>query len=293
MVSPWRKVLYLRQPYPDNHVPPSFLHLLRTNDNVHRPSLSALFLGSLRVSFHLSVVMAFIASFYLLEAGSISPSTLICTSWATMGAIFATVVSLSSSPGTGNLVALASQAKLISVFLMTLLAFAPILRTLTEDVSSDSIYAIAAGLFIGNLLLNDYRRGISGSFGFPVSIATNCAVCGSVVLGSRLTSSFAVFALLQMAVLCFVASPMALRSAPMATADARSLYALMAVTVAAVFVIWTQLEPVIGGIYGLALICISVASPIWIHTTGAHIKNVVYGPWDQAKLVPFRTMGRS
>jgi hypothetical protein len=47
------------------------------------------------------------------------------------------------------------------LFICVLLAFTPILKTLTEDTSSDSIWALSTCLFIVNLLMHDYRHGPS------------------------------------------------------------------------------------------------------------------------------------
>ena len=42
-----------------------------------------------------------------------------------------------------------------------LLGFSPILKTLTEETSSDTIYALTVIFFIGNLFLHDYSGKIT------------------------------------------------------------------------------------------------------------------------------------
>ena len=70
----------------------------------------------------------------------------------------------------------------------------PLLGTLTETVSSDSIVACAVLLLLGHLYLHDYHftAGLTASLGS--SLALGAAVCSSVLLASRLAGPEAVCA---------------------------------------------------------------------------------------------------
>ena len=114
---------------------------------------------------------------------------------------------------------------------LVLMSLSPVLRTLTAATSSDSIWALAAVLFILNALLADYTANVSEDeinegyvsiymfevFLFGVSIimiirlssvlSMNAAVSASVVLASRLSTNVSVFALVLFSILSFALFP--------------------------------------------------------------------------------------
>ena len=49
-----------------------------------------------------------------------------------------------------------------------LLNFSPILKTLTEETSSDTIYALTVIFFIGNVILHDYGGKITKNIRFAL-----------------------------------------------------------------------------------------------------------------------------
>ena len=98
------------------------------------------------------------------------------------------------------------------IFIMILLAISPILKTLTEDISSDSIWTMSVFCFIINLCFNDYRmtepwRGKDAS-----AIALNAAIWASVILASRLPTNVHVFGLISFAVNWFGLLPIYTRA---------------------------------------------------------------------------------
>ncbi|SPO47587.1 uncharacterized protein PSANT_05275 [Moesziomyces antarcticus] len=161
-------------PYADNYVPASFLSELRTNSDIARPSVWVLVLASLRVSTALLRVAVFaIVYTHLLsrrvDAELVLGAIVVC---AAVGA----VVRRGREP------VLASVLGKMVVALV-LLAVSPVLRTLTEATTSDTIWALAAMLFTAHLVLADYAGG-SGKLQDTLSF--NAAISASVVLASRL-----------------------------------------------------------------------------------------------------------
>lgn len=69
----------------------------------------------------------------------------------------------------------------------------PILKTLTETISTDSIYAMVAVMFIVHLAFYDY--GVEVAMVSP-SLSLNAAIFAAVCLASRLRNVYHVFALL-------------------------------------------------------------------------------------------------
>ncbi len=103
-------------------------------------------------------------------------------------------------------------AKSAIVFIITLLAISPILKTLTEDVSSDTIWTMAFFCFIVNVVFADYRRDIIWKGKDADAFALNAAVFASVILASRLPSNIHVFGITSFAVNWFGLLPIYTRS---------------------------------------------------------------------------------
>lgn len=98
------------------------------------------------------------------------------------------------------------------IFVITLLAISPILKTLTEDISSDTIWSMAGLCFLLNACFNDHRISLEWEPKGPNAIALNAAVFGSVILASRLPSNIHVFGITSFAVLWFGLLPILTRS---------------------------------------------------------------------------------
>lgn len=95
---------------------------------------------------------------------------------------------------------------------MSLLAISPILKTLTEDISSDTIWALATCCFAINICFNDYQMSQFWKGKDASAIALNAAVLASVVLASRLPTNMHVFGLTSFAVNWFGLMPICTRS---------------------------------------------------------------------------------
>ena len=122
----------------------------------------------------------------------------------------------------------------VFLFVTVLLGLTPILKNLTKDISSDSIWFMTTLMFLANLLFHDYGSSFSthtrfslsslsylNKFSpkkhalfvrFPDSLSINAAICASVLLASRLSSNMAVFSLMLFAVQLFALFPILRRS---------------------------------------------------------------------------------
>ena len=78
-------------------------------------------------------------------------------------------------------------------------AVTPVLKTLTEASSSDSIWALAAMLFMLHMLLADYKVSPGGPYRLSAILSMNAAISAGVVLASRLETNQGVFALTLLA----------------------------------------------------------------------------------------------
>lgn len=257
----FEKVLWRTQPYADNHVPASFLSELRTNSDIARPSVWVLVLASLRVSTALLRVAVFaIVYTHLLsrrvDAELVLGAILVC------GAVGAVV-------RRGREPALASVLGKMVVALV-LLAVSPVLRTLTEATTSDTIWALAAMLFTAHLVLADYAGG-SGKLQDTLSF--NAAISASVVLASRLDDDVQSFSVLALAITLFAPQQHAPRDATRVVHFV-AFYCAVLVGGWGTVVVWVT----------LAVGFVSLVCPVWMRYAQAW-KMEIKGPWDPARPV--------
>ncbi|KAF8423388.1 phosphatidylinositol:UDP-GlcNAc transferase PIG-C [Tirmania nivea] len=171
-------------------------------------------------------------------------------------------------------------AKSAILIYCTLLGLSPILRSLTESISSDSIWAISSWLFIANCLSFDYGSGVSVKF--PASLSTNAAIMASVVLASRLPTTTHVFSLVLFSIEVFGLFPVFRRYLRHI-----SWYGHVALTVVLVGGAAVGLGMNVG--WGWAWGWIGLMGPgimggcswwlMWLQ----RYKNEIHGPWDPAK----------
>ena len=94
-----------------------------------------------------------------------------------------------------------TEIKSSTIFLVTGFAMSPILRTLTETVSTDTIYAMVTLMMLAHLSF--YNYGVNAAIvSKPISL--NAAFFASVCLASRLSTSYHAFAFLIFAIDIFV-----------------------------------------------------------------------------------------
>jgi phosphatidylinositol glycan class C protein len=86
-----------------------------------------------------------------------------------------------------------ATAKSAILIYIALLGLSPILKSLTESTTSDSIWAMTTSLMGINIFFFDYSGGVGVKF--PASLSTNAALMASTVLASRLPSTTHVFSL--------------------------------------------------------------------------------------------------
>ena len=86
-----------------------------------------------------------------------------------------------------------ATAKSAIIICIVLLGLSPILKSLTESTSDDSIWAMTCSLMLINVFFFDYSGGVGVKF--PASLSTNAGIMASTVLASRLRSTTQVFSL--------------------------------------------------------------------------------------------------
>lgn len=310
---PWRKLLWVRQEYPDNWVDPTFLNKLQRNANVVAYDYWPLVADSTVLTQHLCSVVVFISSFVGIYQGTASPLAVAAVSTVATASAYA-FWSYYNDYGSITRARLPSSrprretAKSALLIVLTILGLSPILNSLTQSSDSDSIWTIALYLFAANIAFHDYSMSRAGkgreqdtrqsstdklheqtqpiietSISYSGNISTNAAVMGSVVLASRLGESSAVFGLTLFAVEWFALFPIFRRfirgfdwGAHMSLTASLVLLANAAL---AAFI-----TPSYAAFFDAVLFFISFVCPLWLIQLQRY-KNEISGPWDIAKPV--------
>ena len=268
---PWQKILYSRQEYPDNFSGPEFLAGLQTNVTAEKYSLQECVVGSLMLAEEVGLVALFALLFSLSHDGSLH--------WQALLAALALAVALGAAAFLALADAIPSPAhaaRTAAVFLGFGYGMSPLLRTLTATISTDTIYAMAAAMFLLSLVFHDY--GVDVSIVSP-SFALNGRLFGAVCLVSRLHSADSAFALLALAVALFALWPPLRRRLaarfPAAQAPLRLLFLLGVLTAV------LPHSAALAALYSALLLFISLLCPYWLVRL-QHIKATIHGPWDEA-----------
>lgn len=178
--KPWRKLLWVKQDYPDNWTDNSFLEELQRNGlsshhncflvasdvlfrvvvvyvlmvvNVRAYAFYPLLASTTHLTQHLASLTIFITAFIGIYTNRLVPSALaLSSSLVTILAyIFWDFTSHQS-----KLVNIPSTVKSAGLIFFTLLGLSPVLKSLTKSTTSDSIWALSVGLFCVEIMAHDY-----------------------------------------------------------------------------------------------------------------------------------------
>lgn len=290
----WHKRLYHRQPFPDNYVDPqTFLRDLRKNIHVRHHTISELRQATTPLCQHLSAIAIFLCMFQVINKQWLTERQLV------VSANIFTIIGYSSwmwwirEMESGKMSVNKKQPKELQkqqlkaamIFLMVLLGVSPVLKTLTEDYSSDTIASMTFALMLLNLCFTDYSM-LSNPQSIRVNaIALNAAIFASVVLASRLSSPVQVFGLMSLAVNWFCLFPL-LRGAIRYSLPDVVNYLLtgVMVLVATVGVWWCSDGDLVLPLLFVATIAfITFIAPLWFIRL-QRLKNNIHGPWDEARI---------
>jgi phosphatidylinositol glycan class C protein len=272
--EPWRKLLWVKQPYPDNYVDWTFLSQLKRNSNVQQYSFWTLACDSSVILIHLCSIAMFALAFVGIYNRGWNPG------WFAGSSVSITVCGyLLWDRSSTEKFRRATILKSSLLILFTILALSPVLKSLTQSISSDSIWSISCWLCLANICFYDYSY-ISKK-GFKLMLSTNLALAATIVLASRLSTSLSVFCFVLYSIQIFgLLPPFALwvRTSSQ-TGHWVLLGVLLAMTDTGLFIM--------GGIWMLIVwiviqVLVTIVFPGWFLGLLKY-KNEIQGPWDPAK----------
>ncbi|XP_004365140.2 hypothetical protein CAOG_00269 [Capsaspora owczarzaki ATCC 30864] len=320
---PWRKILYERQPVPDNFLPPTFLDTVQTNVHVRPYRYWSTVLSSLGVLLQICGVLNVLAIFHLLQSlrraddtvdensrngghGGLHTAVIESGwigitdfgSWATdrqHTPMHAVAIALAMAIGAVSLLhrtrhgvlSLAwESAKSASLFIASLAFVLPVLFSLTDTISTDTIHAMAAVALILTVAVHDYsfnaRNDRDGSF-LVCASSLNTGMFACVCLASRLSSLSHVFVLVLFATAMFAFAPAA--HARIESTVGTVVYTIGSCAITILLLMQaagdrTSKLLVISEFAALtALICL--VCPAWLVFVQRY-KSELHGPWDEA-----------
>ncbi|KAI9547816.1 hypothetical protein NQZ68_015082 [Dissostichus eleginoides] len=274
---PWRKVLWERQPFPDNYVDQRFLEELRRNEGIRQYRYWTVVKEAGFVGEQLSCVAIFITLWLYMEQGQLSPerllwSSLIC---ALLGYGLHQALTSQVQSGCEPRTRLADLQS-ATIFLSFTFGFSPVLKTLTESVSTDTVYAMSAMMLLAHLVSFPYAQPSP-----PGSLSLNAALFASVCLASRLPGALHTFAMLSCALLVFALWPCLLQRLR-EKAPSHFTGVCVGVCFAGVGGLGSQWP---GGavLLALALGSVTLLCPLLLVRLQRH-KDNIHGPWDEAEI---------
>ncbi|WPK24022.1 hypothetical protein PUMCH_001276 [Australozyma saopauloensis] len=268
----WKKLLYLRQPYPDNYTDTSFLDQLRRNTTVAKYSYLKLVHDFTLVAFYGLLLLLVNVNFSAIYMKLWSAHVPTCLS----SFITTLLVCLDSPYNTRK-----RPFMLYMLICMLLLVFSPVLRSLTQSTSLDSIWALLLILTCLTAAFHDYTLDLDATYRNIMS--TNMSFANLIVLASRLPSSMSVFSFLVFSIEVTVFIPLIdfhLRK----RLHSAHFVALVMVFCTVAWVIYRVHGLLFLGLYAAGIFLILVCLPMYFIFLQRY-KNELQGPWDTAKPV--------
>lgn len=259
--------LYQKSSLPDNYTGKNFLNGLKRNAHLKTYTYRHLAVESGLISQQLCALSLFCSSFTLVyterkgEIPYLDSILLFCLA-------FSYCLHLK----------VWSFAKCLSnvvVFGLVLAGLSPILKTLTSETSSETIWALSSLFFFCNCIFHRYDEAK------PAPLAMNAAIFASVLLASRLGSAMEAFGLTAFGILLFTLLPIVRhhvwrRSWKLHILLIGWCYLVALRSAGRISVFWA---------FGLLTVCLVVqfVCPFWFIAMQKY-KMTINGPWDEAKL---------
>lgn len=265
-LKPWRKILYENQGYPDDFTDKTFLKDLRRNIKFKKVSLKDTILGATCLIQELCTVVLFTLVYVYLYNEWINPDVVMM--FTNLSVVFGFLIynkSLNVAKG------MMSHVRTFIIFYIFARFFSPVLHTLTDTISTDTIYTMTFLMMIVHLIFFDY--------GIPAAIVSNslslsAAIFGSICLASRLASSYHALVLITVAISCFLLFPL-LRN------RYRKSVMITSLLVTSVLYSLVQISQIISLLFIIIIIFVGVICPM-LFTRYQSYKQNIYGPWDEA-----------
>ncbi|CAG9771785.1 unnamed protein product [Ceutorhynchus assimilis] len=271
--APWKKILYEKQDYPDNYTDQNiFLKDLRKNVDFKEVSLWEACLGASRLLQEFFTVILFILIYLYMVNKWVEPGIVLYGMSGTsfLGFVFYRIDFTNSAPKVKQH-SLGYDIRTILTFVAFGQLFSPVLHTLTDTISTDTIYTMTFIMLLLHLIFFDY--GVSSAM-VSKSISLSAAMFASICLASRLTSANDAFVLLTVATQIFVLSPI-LRK------ELNHNVILTVILFVLDFGFLIQVSFLMSFLFLFVVVLVNLICPV-LFVRYQKLKDNIYGPWDEA-----------
>ncbi|XP_031849351.1 phosphatidylinositol glycan anchor biosynthesis class C [Nomia melanderi] len=263
----WQKNLYENYGFPDNYTDSSFLKQLRKNIKPNNVTIIEAITFGATICIQLNIVVFFVIIFIWLNK-----------EWTTPNVIFVSTVVLSvlgylmyclKEPNTLN--KLTKDFRTVLIFLTFGYILSPVLKTLTETISTDTIYVMTILMFLTHLIFSKYG---SLQISLSESLSITSSIFGSLMLASRLASPLHAFSLLTVAMQCFVLLPFLIYKL-----SNKILISSISTFCTVYFLLF--ISQTISYVFIVSIVFVHFVCPYW-YVQCQRYKDNIYGPWDEA-----------
>lgn len=261
------KNLYENREYPDNYTDSKFLEDLQKNLYVEKVTLSEAFLGSFRVVLRVCLCVLYAVLFVYMYNDFVNTYTVIYSSVIVTSFCYLLFVIFEGSD-------VIRHFKTVIIYVVLGYLLSPILHTLTDTVSTDTIYAWSVIMMLIHLIYFDY--GVKAAL-VSKSLSINAAIFASVCLVSRLSTPFDAFILLTVSVIFFVLSPQLFK----VLLHTKLFTAIFVVTLVITLLSLYSVSITMLCYFVILVIILSVYCPV-MFVRWQKYKDNIYGPWDEA-----------
>lgn len=268
-VKNWQKVLYEKYDVPDNYVDESFLMEMRKNLYLRSYEYKSLVISTGRISQRINSVLTFVMCFVYLQSMHLTAA---CLNLVTAAAMILCILFVNSYPSNPL------DVKAVVMFCLASFALSPVLMSLTNEISTDTIYAMVTVMFLVHLYTYDYTDSPSDLS--VAAISFNAVIFATFCLASRLRSTSAAFSLILFAILKFTVIPKACQC----IRQNCSVYIECLMTFGyfiCSFSLLFRSSFVLAALHAILSIIITFVCP-YILLCLQPLKNNIHGPWDEA-----------
>lgn len=251
----------------------TFLADLKINDGVRFFSMKEVIFSSFVVGNHINTIGVFLLVFIHLMNSTIASSTLLVSSIGYI-VIFA-IVKVIKGRFDYSLLFRRQFIKSSLIVFLIILGFSTIFKTLTYDISLDSICLISLVLLFLNIVMNNYSSKVIGTNDI---ISLNAGIFAGVCLSSRLGDLLKVFSFINFTFIVFAFIPLTERSSSQPpTPFVMKCFSsfLLCISLSLLY------KPIITALLVLLELLVIIIIPV-IYYKMQSLKKVISGPWDEA-----------
>lgn len=264
----WQKILYKNQGYPDNYTDKSFLLELKKNIKYKEVKFHEAILGASLVNQEVCTVIILLITYIYLYNEWLDPNVIFYST----GAVSAMGFGLYRICYTNSITeTLGDDVRTVLIFLVFGHIFSPVLHTLTDTISTNTIYTMTFFMMLVHLIFFDY--GISVAI-VSNSFSLSAAVFASICLASRLATTYHGFVLITVAIELFVLFPLLRHK--LKTQFIMSIFLISFVTFAL-----SSVSTIVMLLFIALIFVTNIVCPL-LFIRYQTFKDNIYGPWDEA-----------